>query len=81
MSKPIQYLGGITITQAKTIAEILFGDRVIRVKPNDKTLDFEIYVIGEIDIPAEMQQRFGERLKQCKIIPLEKIEQQTLKKE
>ena len=80
MDKRIQSLNGVTMSQIKTIADLLFGDKVIKIKLNSRDLIYEIYVLEQINIPSEMQQRFSEKLKQCEIITLVKAEPVISKK-
>ena len=80
MDKRIQSLNGVTMSQIKTIADLLFGDKVIKIKLNSRDFIYEIYVLEQINIPSEMQQRFSEKLKQCEIIPLVKAEPVISKK-
>ena len=80
MDKRIQSLNGVTMSQIKTIADLLFGDKVIKIKLNSRDLIYKIYLLEQINIPSEMQQRFSEKLKQCEIIPLVKAEPVISKK-
>ena len=72
-SKRIQNLHGITLGGAKKIAELLFGERVIKVTLNPKKLEYVIYILGEPDIPPQMQKRLSKTLNQCNIISLSEI--------
>lgn len=76
----VRSMGGIIFPEAKRIAHLLFGEQVIKISLNEKDFCYEILIEGETNIPAEMQKRFNEQLKQFRIIQYEKIEQKTVKK-